>query len=240
VRFNARQSVAWVEFSGVALETLRAGELFVEVLHLLGSTPHRVTRLDATLDRDVPSAGILADLYERSAAGEVSLTRKAAYPRKYLAPGLDGRDTGTIYLGKPTAKVRARVYDKQHERWQRAGEVQGPRTRWECTVRGDMGVSLRDAWDPAPVFWHYMAPDVLTAPDGVPAWEPAGEGYQLEQPAPRDPLNLLERRIESLDLDDLMAQAAAVPGGVELVLHAVRKRARAHGWEPASASAAKA
>lgn len=67
---------------------------------------------------------LLQALYGRAARGEVSLTRKTLDPGRhvfrYIGPGPDGEDTGTVYLGARSAEVKARVYDKRWERIWRA------------------------------------------------------------------------------------------------------------------------
>ena len=72
-----------------------------------------------------------------------------------------------------------------------------------------MGISLKDAWEPAPVFWHFMAgvlEGIVTRPSNVPAWVPGGDsvGFALPPRSVLDPVQRLERRLEhSSDLPDL-------------------------------------
>lgn len=173
--------------SGAVLAGLRLAGLFGEYLMRLGESGHRVTRLDATLDRVERTAPVIARLADAAVSAEgVRLSRKRVEPqqvRRYVSRTPSGEDTGTIYLGAKQADVQAKVYDKQLERLQRGLLDCGPLTRYELTLRKSTGVTLRDAFDPTAVFWHYAAPDLLERPEGVPEWAPHGSGFVLP---PRD------------------------------------------------------
>jgi hypothetical protein len=89
-----------------------------------------------------------------------------------------------------------------------------------------MGLTLRDAWDPSPVFWHYASPDLLRAPAGVVPWVPYGEGFHLEPRADLSPGLLLQRRVEAdPGIDRLIELADQVgPGGREWLAQLVMRR----------------
>lgn len=223
IQVLSRFSVGVLTISGGALTALRAASVFGECLRLFGSEPHRVTRLDATLDILVPASPLLHSLYRRAVCREFSLTRKSLLPSqiiKHFSPGLDGVDTGTLYLGHRTAEVRAVFYDKQFERISKGYPDPGSCLRAELVVTDKVGVSLKDAWEPAPVFWHYMSSaltGILERPVGVPRWAPGGEGFTLPPRAPGDPTAVLRGRLErSRELRDMCGLACSVRGGAIL------------------------
>ena len=74
-------------------------------------------------------------------------------------------------LGHRTAaRMTARVYDKSFEALKNRGEVYPlPVTRYEVTARKDSGVTLRDAAEPAAIFWHIASPALIPSkPKGIP------------------------------------------------------------------------
>lgn len=229
---NARSSrVRVLSASGDAIVGLRAAEAFGDYLWALGADSHRVTRLDAALDIPVSAPPLLSALYARATRGEVSLSRKSLDPGRhvcrYLSPGLDGQDTGTVYLGGRWAEVTARVYDKRQERLARGLPDPGSWLRAELTVRSAVGPSLRDAWEPAPLFWHFMASaleGISEPPTGVSGWIAGGVGFSLPARPVRDSTAVLQRRLErSTELGDLVALARSVRGG-SVLFHRLTQR----------------
>lgn len=214
-----------ISASGAALVALRGAGVYGDFLRLLGSEPHRLTRLDVALDVAVHAPPVLQALYGRAVRGEFSLTRKALSPSRhvarYLCPGPSGEDTGTVYLGARSAEVKARVYDKRCERIARGEDDPGPWLRIELTVTSKVGVSLKDAWEPASVFWHFMGvalDGVVARPAGVPDWSPGGDGFHLPPRPVRDLVQVLRRRLErSREIQDVCGLARKVPGGSVLV-----------------------
>lgn len=134
---------------------------------------------------------------------------------------------GTVYLGGRSAEVKARVYDKRQERIARGYPDPGPWLRAELTVTGAVGVSLKDVWSPAPVFWHFMASTlkgIAACPVDVPEWVPGGVGFSLPPRPVLDPVQRLARRLErSTELQDLCSLACSVRGGAVLVYRRLRK-----------------
>lgn len=226
LQFRSRSSAfGVVSASGAVVAALRAARVYGDFLRLLGSEPHRLTRLDVALDVASHAPPLLQALYGRAARGEVSLTRKTLDPGRhvfrYMGPGPDGEDTGTVYLGARSAEVKARVYDKRWERICRGNDDPGPWFRAELTVTGKVGASLKDAWEPAPIFWHFMETalqGIVERPRDVPRWNPCSEGFSLPPRPVRDPVRVLRRRLEqSRDLRDVCCLAHEVSGGSVLV-----------------------
>ena len=161
LRSRSLSPVAVISASGAALAALRSVGAYAGYLRVLSSDVHRLTRLDVALDVLVDAPSVLDALYSRAKSGGVSLTRKALDPHRHVSrwqsPDSAGLDTGTVYLGGKTSEVRARVYDKRLERIARGLPDPGSWLRAELTVTSAMGISLKDAWEPAPVFWRFMA-----------------------------------------------------------------------------------
>lgn len=228
---SSSSAVSVLSASGAALSVLRDAGVFADLLRVLASDLHRVTRLDVALDLPVHAPPLLQSLYARSVRGEVSLSRKALNPARhvtrYLSPSSTGEDTGTVYLGGRSAEVKARVYDKRQECLARGLPDLGPLLRAELTVTGAVGVSLRDAWSPAAVFWHFMGSaltGIAARPVDVPEWVPGGVGFCLPPRPVLDPVQRLERRLDrSAELRDLCELACSVKGGAVLVYRRLRK-----------------
>ena len=80
--------------------------------------------------------------------------------------------------------------------------------RYEVTVTGKMGPTLRDAADPTALFWHFAGGTLLPAPDNVPAWCGHGEGFKVDRVVDLLPFQALQRRIEcSPEVEDLVMLA---------------------------------
>lgn len=197
VEVNARW--ACVSASGGALAHLRALGLFHEYLSLLAEAPHTVTRLDVAYDTDEDGAVVVRSLRERYSSGKlVHLTRKGVRTRSILDSRFcDGVETGTFYAGTQKSRVSQRTYDKQHERWENAKEATGPWTRYELTVRKDVGATLRDAVDSDPIFWHHMSPAIVAPDCSVPAWE-SNRAYEwsMDRKSSMTDYERLQRRLQ--------------------------------------------
>jgi hypothetical protein len=159
--------------------------------------------------------------YERATTGEgFQLSRKrvaASDVLKVFGPRLDGRESGTVYIGARHAEARLKVYDKQHERLSHGVLDALPGVRYELTLKRP-GLSLRDVYAPAPVFWHHMA-GVLPRPAAVGPWEAFGCGFQLPRRDVPDPIDRFRMRLMcSSDLASLLALAETLPGGRSLFL----------------------
>lgn len=224
LRLGVKHGVGSITASGGFLRTLRAttvhapsqpGQVrccFSEFLAALSQAPHRVTKLHATLDLVADGRDVVLALYDRAKAGGVTLTRKAV-PSSQVSmvrrPALYGPgDTGTAYIGKRTRDVWVKVYDKRNEMLDRREVLEvdepaldgfydpGPLTRYELALGRHVGCTLRDASDPAAVFWHHMG-DLLAVPQGVAPWVPMAEGYTLPPPFGREPIEQLRLLLDS-------------------------------------------
>ena len=130
------------------------------------------------------------------------------------------------------------VYDKRHERISRKLPDLGDLTRYECRLRGGLGISLRDCSEPASVSWHHVAPDFLPRPDGVEAWTPGAVGFVLDKLSPPTPFaRMLAVLDQSSDVRRLLTLADQVgPYGLRTLLARIEAMARGAG-EPSPAVA---
>lgn len=201
-RFEDKDRFWMFGASGVALATLRAAELYPSYLGAFAGVPHRVTRLDLAYDIGYPAPPLLSDLYTKAHSETgVKLTRKRVLPKNVsfiTSRDPEGRDTGTLYLGARTAEVRAKVYDKRQERFQKTGQLLSHDwTRYELTVTGKAGASLRDAHSPSALFWKFMTEVVgRDRPSDVPEWVPCEGGYELPDKVSLLPAEVLKRSLE--------------------------------------------
>lgn len=211
-RFEDKDRFWMFGASGAALATLRAAELLPSYLGAFAGVPHRVTRLDLALDTGEPSYPVLDRLYDQAHSSTgLKLTRKRVrYVNRITGRDFDDRDSGTVYLGARTAEVRAKVYDKRLERWQKAGErLPHYWTRYELTVTSKAGASLRDAYSPTSLFWHFMTEVVgRDKPSDVPDWIPCDGGFELPAKVSLLPAELLQRSLErSAEVEQWLALA---------------------------------
>ncbi len=225
--------------SGAACAGLRTAGRFNSYLHAIGQRRHRVTRIDASIDYAVDAAPIVAAVATAGRNGELSLTRKRIRPtdvETHIGVRADGALSGTVYLGAKKADVRMMVYDKQHERMHKWKLPDcGPLVRYELKLRAGTGVTLRDAAQPAGVFWEYAAPDFLPRPDDAPRWDAGGTGFYLEPHIPLLPAQRLKRRVEaSRDLAAIVALAKECgPFGVSLLCQWIGEMGGVQGQAPA-------
>jgi hypothetical protein len=230
VRIYQTPRVGVISLSGAALAQLRDRGVYGEYLAALGTEAHKVTILHAAFDQRLDAPPRIQALFTKAKRGLVSLSRKALDPRRdvegWLKPGvLDGRQTGGVYLAPPTARVRGCVYDKRDERLRAGFPDPGPLLRHELRTK-NVGATLRDAYDPTRLFWHYMAPDLLRKPQDVPDWSPQADGYDLPPMRVYSPQERVQRIVDnSLDLARLFDLAASLgPQGLDIVTRAIKAR----------------
>lgn len=232
VKFGPSRGSLRASFSGAACAALREQGTWSDMLSELSSVPHRVTRVDAALDLSIDGADMVDLMRQRYPSGQVNLSRKAVATSVVLGiRPADGRETGTWYAGRHTkARFTARVYDKAWEALQKRGESLPPRTRVEVTASGgDSGATLRDAAEPAALFWHLAAPAILTAPEDAPVWIPNRDLGWVAPTRAFDPAALLKRRVESCAILDALALLAddLGPHGRDYLLGLLEKRIQA-------------
>ncbi|MDV5249682.1 hypothetical protein [Shewanella xiamenensis] len=187
--------------SGATLGWLRENSLFRDYLNVLGEVPHNVTRLDASVDVAIDAPIVLRHLESLYPTDYFNFGRKALrISRLYSARPSDGQLTGTWYIGQRSkARVYGKVYDKQHEAFEKRGEVIPPTTRFELTFCKDYNCSLYDALMPESLFYAHASPKLLDLPaHKVLPW--ANEGANPWRSEPRDyalTLELFDKRVYS-------------------------------------------
>jgi len=230
IRAALSHGVFSVGVSGVALSVLRQTGLVGDFLAAMGGFPHRVTGLHATLDIPNDAGPVVAAVAAQGRRGLIALSRKAVAAADvvtYLGLDAFGALSGSVYVGSPKAEVRATVYDKRKERMDKGFPDPGPLVRYELRCRSKVGATLRDAYDPERLFYHFCAPDLLTRPQGVQPWAAHGEGFALEKRTVFTPAELLSRRLAaSGDVQRLLDLAAEVgPHGMDYLVSQLRKLA---------------
>lgn len=218
---------AKISISGGVCAALRQLGIFEEVLWVLSTSPHKVTRLDAALDLPLDAADVLDGLCIRYPTGQVNLGRKALSVTRMVSTRADGRESGTYYVGHRTAaRFTARVYDKALETLQKRGIQIQPTTRVEVTARKDSGVTLRDAAVPESIFWHIASPALLKRPEGVAMWSPNQDSVWSSVKRPFEPSELLQRRVNgSAELEALIGVADSMGAyGRDYLLSLIAKR----------------
>lgn len=227
IKIGIMYGVFRVSVSGACVRVLQTQGLWESFLAEIGEGPHRVTRLDAAVDIDHDGAASIAALQASYPRGEVRLSRRSIRVTELLSTRSDGCKTGTWYAGhRSGAEITCRVYDKAHQLLETRGEISPPRTRAELTVR--KGCTLRDAFEPERVFWHYMAPAIFERPSEAPEWSSGwAEGWTMEKidilPAQR-----LKRLIErSPDLGAIIELSDSLgASGRSMALRLIERRVR--------------
>lgn len=234
VKADRRAQVWAMGVSGSVCAGLRVARRFQSFLHAVGARPHRVTRLDATLDLVEDAAPVVARIAAAGRRGELQLTRKRIRPadvETHLGLRVDGVESGTVYCGPKHADARMVVYDKRHERLRRKLCDVGDLTRYELRLKSGLGISLRDCDRPGPVFWHFASPGFLPAPEVREAWVPSALGFECEKVEPLTPFRRMLSLIDaSPDVGKLLSLADQVgPYGLRLLLKRIEERASGQG-----------
>lgn len=229
-----RGSVYHVSASGDFLTALRAHNLYQNYLSVISHVPHRVTRMDVACDVPCDSPLVLKRLTKRAHSGDIRLTRNKIDPQRQVKTimGLnpEGKETGSLYLGPAKPQIAScKIYDKRQERWQRANLDIPPLLRYELKLGRKANLSLRDAWEPDPVFWHFMQ-DLLPAPEGVPEWVPHGEGFTLPPSVTLLPAESMKRLLETSDLTRRLLVLSDQIGahGFDYLLRLMKKHHQSH------------
>lgn len=189
VMIKSNRKFTSVQTSGRMLQEMRERGVFQDYLMLLNSRACTVTRLDATKDYYRDAVPVLKRL-QRKYPKEAKLINKAFKTTRYLSERFDGKQSGSFYIGMGTkARVKAIVYDKQHERVEKVGQFIDFIIRYELKFAGrDFGLSLKDAEDPTELFWDYADPLLIKPDVELEGWKPYGQFTQwharTHEPAP--------------------------------------------------------
>lgn len=232
VKVKPRGKVLVVSASGGALSLLRARGLYSDYLSILGTYPHRVSMLHATADYVVQSPpSVVMAVKQAAQSGELALSRKRLDPSQchyFLGSDSDGLETGTVYLGqRQNADVWAKVYDKRHERLSRGFSDPGPFVRVEVAVQSGMGATLRDAFNPRSLFFHFAGRTLVQLPADHQPWQAHGEGYFLPPKQDRTAAQRIASMVEhSRDIGRLIDVAVAEYGeaAAEVIAREIRLR----------------
>lgn len=213
----------------MGLAHLRRAGRFLEFLSVLAESPHKVSRLDAALDVATDYPEVRRSLHERYPRMRVPLSRKETGATELTEARADGEITGTYYVGR-RGKTRSlvRVYDKAHEAEVKRGDILPPTTRFEVEVGRLFGATLRDAADPAPLFFHVISPSILPRPDSVSTWEHrdfTGWSYRAQELTAYETLSRFIDRSPDLDAMRRMADQLGPHGSASLLALLTRRLA---------------
>jgi len=215
-----------ISTSGAVLSFLRYHNLIPSYLYLLGQLPHRVTRLDLSLDIDKDFPPILQGLRRHYSDGMVSFSRKKQTSRTYLVTRDDGQESGTYYIGTTKSKISSRIYDKQLEYFEKRHYHIPTCTRYELVFKG--GVTLKDAANGVPLFWKHSSVVLLNymKPKNVPTWidgsKYSGWTSEIE---PNPPYVRLERILEDDSLLEAMELISSLlPNGRRILDGMISKK----------------
>jgi hypothetical protein len=182
---------------------MRDVKLFNDYLNILASVPHKVTRLDASVDVEIDTSIVLSSMRRRNPSGKVSLTNKPVPVSEVIRYRPDGTKTGTYYIGqRGKASITAVIYDKQMDNEERYGYLTPVSTRYELRFARQVGCTLRDAADPTDIFWHHSKSfSYLKRPGRITPWTSGGHFCQYEAMPPSlvTPAAELQRRVECSD-----------------------------------------
>lgn len=188
--------------SGDALRVMREKGVYTDYLWSFAEVPHRVTSMDIAHDVSVYTPPVLRSLWRKAHSKTgIHLSRKRV-PSKNVVHhvnkgAFDGARTGTLELGGRKSEVHCKVYDKRQERFTNAGIDLGHwLTRYELTLTSKMGITLRDAHIPDPVFWHFMR-EVISPGTDIDPWSPCEGGFDLPPKVASLPAARLKARLES-------------------------------------------
>lgn len=159
-----------VSISGSVLQKCREAGALRDLISILGSAPHNITRLDAAYDVPIAGHKVIKGIQSKYPDCYVELATRLRRLQYVLDQDTAGNFTGTAYFQNRAYKgtVKLRVYDKTHQMFHEFGETIPTTTRYELSVA--RGASLRDFSDPASIFWHFLPEGLLQKPDGVPSW----------------------------------------------------------------------
>lgn len=222
-----RGDFARVSATGGALRYVREEGLLEDMLMVLGSSAHRVTRLDASMDRAQDGADVLA-LWRRKHRGDSTykLSRKSVPIEYFTAVRADGRETGTVYIGSRKSRTRVRIYDKSWEQLQKYGRtLELPTTRYEIEFK-DGQANLHDAARPEALFWSVAAKiDILEPPAIIPKRIDIDMAPEFP-PRPKALFaDFVKRGVETdPQLALMLDRALEVPHGLDYLLGVLRKR----------------
>jgi hypothetical protein len=219
-----------MSFSGGALSELRETNCYLPFLGWLSDYPHRVTRIDVSMDKAKSGGHVVADLWNRYREG-VSIGQRSLSTSTITAVDDRNRTTGTFYAGYRSKATRTfKVYDKRWELFSKRGVMIDDRTRYEFTMRGGKSSthakpSLRDAALPESLFWD-MASPILKAPKDVSPWiDTSMTPWTFERPESLTVWQKLCALLESSpDIARVNAYALELgEPGLKMVLSAVSK-----------------
>lgn len=167
---TSKESYCNISISGSLLSQVRGSNKMRDLIDILGSAPHNITRLDIAYDTPMPGEQVISNIQRSFHTGFARVAGRDRQMNYNLSQIAKNRHTGTVYFqnGKYSGTILLRVYDKAWEQLQKLSLSVPPTTRYELTVR--RGASLRDFTHPDSIFWHFLPDGLLKRPSVVSSW----------------------------------------------------------------------
>lgn len=179
-----------VTINGQACATLRLLGHFGEALGIVGQLPHKVTEIHTKVDvhgDNLPALLAVASS-EALASGFCSVPSTACRAMVEVRP--DEQLSHNTYIGTRKAEIQRVIYDKRlerHFRGYRKFDESIDELSVELRTKSGVtrkGLSLRDAYEAEPLFWHYMSEFPIIdqyRPADVKPWESSGSGFVVDR-----------------------------------------------------------
>lgn len=228
ILFECSNRTHWLQVRGQALEYLRHVSLLDELLSIIATTPHKVTRLDLAIQFTEKFSTAVRRYKRKYPKGHFQ------HGRATLAVSFNTRTfnddlTGAVYLGdrKKRHDVSGIVYNKTFQVLDSAGLLVDPNiTRYELRLTGRVGCSLKDVVSPEPVFYTHSSIFGLKKPSGVSDWV-SGASYVPTFPSPNRK-DHYPKLVDYLDMnpafEHMLKLADKLPDGRRLLLNLLKEK----------------
>jgi len=182
IRIESKWNHIRISISGKAIGYLIKLKQYSNLLFHLSTFPHKVTRLDASMDVPIDFPTIHPKIARKYPKDRISLGRKETSINYNLTKRDDGLKSGSLYMGKIRDQVQILIYDKTLEMLTKFEIVIPTTTRYEVKLGSSIGMTLKDAQDPTELFWMYGEQLMLKKPPTVSEWVAGGEfiGWEMD------------------------------------------------------------
>ena len=197
-RKHTSTRLARVTLNGRVCAELRLLQKFASALAIVSQHPHRVTEVHAKIDIIGGNTPKLLRKVNTALHRDGILGYPAAKCQQFPKIRPDGSSVTNLYVPDLLNKAEKQIvyYDKRLEQHQVHGmsfendEVLSIEFRATGRLTRS-GLSVHDAHNPSPMFWHYMDKCPLIGkhrPKWVGQWANTGSGYELPKYVRRTPL----------------------------------------------------
>jgi len=175
IRIESKFNHVRISVSGKALGYLRKLDQYINLLVHLSEFPHRITRLDATMDTPDDFPLVHRRISRLYPDDRVCLSRKQSIINYNLSKRDDGLRSGSLYMGGTRDQLQILIYDKTLEMRDKFSITIPTACRYEMRFKSSFNLTLRDASDPTELFWAHAHLINLKTPSGVAERVPTGD-----------------------------------------------------------------